>query len=205
MKMRWIFQGDSITDAGRSYDDLSSLGDGYVRHTVQRLQAEYPDIEWDCLNKGISGDRTVDLVKRWDRDCIDLQPDIVSVLIGVNDTARAFDQNMPMTPETFEETYRFLLEELKAKTTAKIVMMEQFLLPGFPQTEPWFADLNAKIHITRRLAREFADVMIPFDGLFAAACLKQPPAFWAQDGVHPSAAGSDWMSERIIEWTRELF
>ena len=170
--MRLLFQGDSITDAGRRQTDTPELGCGYPHYVAGLIREQYPDTEWDFINLGISGDRTKDLLSRWQEDCINLQPGILSILIGINDTWRAFDSNDPTTAGQFEANYRKLLEDVRKNTNAKIIIMEPFLLHDAPNKDDWRDDLNRKIDATRRLAREFADVYIPLDGMFAAASIE---------------------------------
>ncbi|MDD4422035.1 MAG: GDSL-type esterase/lipase family protein, partial [Eubacteriales bacterium] len=129
------------------------------------------------------------LKARWQSDCIELMPDVVSILIGVNDTWHFADKGSWMPHEYFESCYRDILEQVKTKTKARIVMLEQFLLYT-PDKAFFRTDLNPKIDITRALAREFADVYIPLDGIFAAASVGIEPTFWANDGVHPTEEGS---------------
>lgn len=188
--MRILFQGDSITDAGRDRNDPHHLGNGYPQFVAQMLREQFPDKELDFVNLGISGNRTCELVGRWQTDCIDWQPDVVSIMIGINDTWRAFDQNDPTTPEQFEANYRQILTAVKEQTNAKILMLEPYLLHNEPAKDDWRADLNPKIDAARRLAREFADAYIPTDGLMAAASVAESPSHWSGDGVHPNDNGA---------------
>lgn len=188
--MRILFQGDSITDAGRDRSDPHQLGEGYPKYTACLLREHFPGRDLEFLNLGISGNRTCDLVTRWQADCIDLQPDIVSIMIGVNDTWRAFDQNDPTTAEQFEENYRRLLLDIRQKTHARILLLEPYLLRNEPGKDLWRADLDPKIDVTRRLALEFADGYIPTDGLMAAASVEKGPGHWSGDGVHPNEQGA---------------
>lgn len=197
--MRILFQGDSITDMGRDRNDPHHLGNGYPKFVAAMLREQFPDVDLDFVNFGISGNRTCDLVGRWQTDCLDWQPDIVSVMIGINDTWRAFDQNDATTAEQFEANYRQLLTALKEKTTAKIVMIEPYLLHNEPGKDNWRADLNPKIDAVRRLAREFADVYIPTDGLFAAACVDESVTHWSGDGVHPNDNGAKFIAEHYVK------
>ncbi|HHV50368.1 MAG TPA: SGNH/GDSL hydrolase family protein [Candidatus Avimonas sp.] len=202
--MRLLFQGDSITDAGRDRSDIHNLGRGYARFAAEMLREAFPDKEWEFVNLGISGNRTKDLLARCQTDFVDIQPDILSILIGINDTWRAFDSNDPTTPEQFEENYRKVLENVKKHTNAKIIMLEPFLLHNSPDKDNWRGDLNAKIDVVRRLAREFADVYIPLDGLFAAASVEKEPAHWAPDGVHPSEAGAKLIADAYVEAVKKI-
>ncbi|WP_238649676.1 SGNH/GDSL hydrolase family protein [Paenibacillus piscarius] len=184
-----LFQGDSITDCGRNYAEPSSLGVGYALMAGARLGMQYPEKNLTVLNRGISGNRAVDLQARWDRDCLALKPTWVSIYIGINDTWRRFDSGQETTAAEFEASYRDLIERTRQHLEAKLVLVEPFVLPVPEDRKNWRQDLDPKIHVVRELAREYGAVLVPLDGLFAAASVKVEPAFWAADGVHPSPAG----------------
>lgn len=206
-KVKLLFQGDSITDAGRDRSNIRELGHGYAKFAAEMLRNEFPDIEFDFMNTGISGDRAESLKARWDKDAIELQPDVISILIGVNDTWHRDAAGDWMTEEYFESCYRYILSELKAKTNAKIIILEQFLTfvpTGSVHPAEFRADLDRKIQITRKLAREFADVFIPLDGLFAAASIGNSPAKWAADGVHPTEDGAKFIAQYYLEAFKKL-
>jgi len=167
------------------------------------IQALHPGLGLTFLNKGISGNRASDLAARWQVDCLDLKPDWVSILIGVNDCWRRYDSNDPTPPEVFEEHYREILERSKSRGIG-IILCEPFLLPCPPDRAAWREDLDPKIHVARKLAREFAAVFVPFDGIFAAKSILQPPAFWAGDGVHPTLPGHALMASAWIEAVSSL-
>lgn len=190
-----LFQGDSITDCGRNYADASSLGVGYALMAGARLGLQYPEKNLTFINRGISGNRAVDLQERWDRDCLELKPTWVSIYIGVNDTWRWFDSGQETTAAEFEASYRDLIERTKQSLDAKLVLVEPFVLPVPEDRKGWRQDLDPKIHVVRELAREYGAVLVPLDGLFAAASVKAEPAFWAGDGVHPSPAGHALIAE----------
>ncbi len=196
--MKILFQGDSITDAGRNRDDFRDMGPGYPKFASEIIREEHPDIDFEFINLGISGDQTKDLVARWRTDCIDIQPDIVSILIGVNDTWHNAETKTWVTSEVFEGNYRFLLEFIKERTNAKIVLLEQFLLP-VPDKMFFHPDIDEKIRITRKLAREYADAYVPLDGLFAAACVEKDMYHWSDDGVHPNENGSRFIGSLLAE------
>lgn len=196
--MKILFQGDSITDAGRSREDPHILGGGYANYAAEYIREEYPEIEFEFINLGISGNKAEDLLARWEEDAIKIQPDIISILIGINDTwHRAGDRNW-MDNDYFEDCYRKILQALKEKTNAKIIMLEQFLL-YVPDKEYFHIDLDPKIQIVRKLAREYADVFVPLDGLFAAASVDADPTYWAPDGVHPSAEGAKFIAAHYLD------
>ena len=193
--MKILFQGDSVTDCGRVYDDETNLGEGYVKYTVEGLKEALPDADIEFINKGISGNRTCDLVARLQKDFIDIHPDIVTILIGVNDTWRRYDNNDPTTAEQFKENYETVLKKIKTETNARIIMIEPFLIYGMGR-DNYREDLNEKIDVVRMLAREYADCYIPLDGIFASAFVEyEDPSVLSQDGVHPAEEG-----KKLIAW-----
>ncbi len=203
MSIRILFQGDSITDAGRDYNDPKSLGEGYAYYSAKAVSEAFPDTEFEFINRGINGHRAEDLSRRWTKDAIELNPDVVSILIGINDTwHRAAEKNW-VPNEEFEGYYRDLLERLKKETHTKIIMLEQFLL-YVPDKDCFHVDLDPKIQITRKLAREYADVFIPLDGLFAAASVGTAPTEFASDGVHPTKKGAELIAGHYLEAYRKL-
>ena len=197
--MRILFQGDSITDAGRNRADKYDLGEGYPFYAAALIKEKYPDKKFEFINKGVSGDRAELLLARWQEDAINIQPDVISILIGVNDTwHNSAPQTNWMKHEYFEYCYRTILEDVKKNTNAKIIMIEQFLL--YTDDKAYFrTDLAPKIEITRKLAREYADAYIPMDGLFAKASVDKEPTFWAEDGVHPTKAGAQLMASYYLD------
>lgn len=184
-----LFQGDSITDAGRSREDDGELGCGYASLAAAWFTAQYPGHNVRFLNRGISGNRAVDLQARWQADCLALKPDVVSILIGINDTWRRYDRNDPTSTSDFEAAYRHILTLTHRAVNGKIVLCEPFLLPTPPDREAWRVDLDPKIHVVRKLAREFGATLVPLDGLFAQVAACRAPHLWAADGVHPTQAG----------------
>ncbi|MBN1247012.1 MAG: SGNH/GDSL hydrolase family protein [Anaerolineae bacterium] len=184
-----LFQGDSITDAGRSRQDDNDLGRGYPAMVAAWFSALYPEKRVRFINRGISGNRAKDLRERWQRDCLDLHPTLVSILIGINDTWRRYDSGDPTPVEHYEAAYRAVLEVTRDTLQAQIMILEPFSLPIPEDRAAWRADLDPKIAVTRMLAREFGATLVPLDGLFAAAAAQREMGFWLPDGVHPSAAG----------------
>jgi lysophospholipase L1-like esterase len=184
-----IFYGDSITDCGRARDQPTALGHGYVAQIAARLDHLQPDPARILLNRGISGNRIGDLESRLDADVLAHRPALVSVLIGINDTWRAFDRNDPTTTAAFRLGYTRLLTRLRDAGVPRIVLLEPFLLPTPPDRRAWREDLDPKIGVVRDLAVEFDTTFLPLDGLFAAAATRAPAAHWLPDGVHPSPGG----------------
>lgn len=202
-KVKLLFQGDSITDAGRDREDIHNLGNGYPKYAAQFLEDKFPDVEFEFIDLGISGNQTKDLVERLEKDFVDIQPDVVSILIGINDVWHHAAEKDWIPDEVFEERYRTVLTALKEKTNAKIMMMEPFLIPA--EDKLFFReDLYKKIEIERKLAREFADVYMPLDGLLASAYTNDDPLSFATDGVHPTAKGAEYIGKLYAYYISEL-
>lgn len=188
MKKTVLFTGDSVTDCGRNRHDEHSLGSGYPSIIASALEKH---TELVFYNTGVSGSRIRDL----NSDSLQCNPDVLSVLIGVNDVWRRFDQNDSTSPEDFERDYRRFLTLAREKNSAlEIILLEPFIIPApgvkTNATSPeWREDLDPKIHIVRALAVEFNARLIPLDGIFAAASTYAPARFWAADGVHPGING----------------
>ncbi len=193
--MRILFYGDSVTECNRDFSDPSNLGDGYVMYTAESLKNAFEESEIEFLNRGISGNRTIDLVNRLDNDVLAHDPDIVTILIGVNDAWRRFDMNDPTSAEQFRSNYETVLKRIKNETNAKIIMLEPFLIYGMGRDE-YRVDLNEKIDVTRMLAKEYADYYIPLDGILAAASVEYDDiTALSADGIHPAEEG-----KKIIAW-----
>lgn len=194
-----LFQGDSITDCGRNREDHRSLGSGYPLLAAGLFGAAHPGKNVTFLNRGISGNRVKDLSERWDTDCLALEPSVLSVYIGINDTWRRYDADDPTSVESYEEEYRKLLDRAWAVSKPKLVLVEPFVLPHPADREAWREDLDPKIAAVRRIAREYNAAYVALDGLFAQASTKAPCEFWAEDGVHPSPAGHALIAKAWLE------
>ncbi len=190
-----LFQGDSITDCGRYWDDPDNLGDGYVRLLTTMLPDKYPKHEFKFINRGVSGDRVRDLVCRWDKDCIILQPDWLSILVGINDTL--------ITPiRQFEEEYRMLLRRTTNELNSRIILCEPFLI--LEGNNSYREDLNPKIEVVHKLAEEYNTVLVPLDKIFHEDCSLKTPEYWAPDGVHPSHEGHALIAKSWIKYLDEI-
>ena len=182
--MKVLFQGDSITDAGRDRSDPHLLGPGYPKYAAQYIREALPDVEFEFINLGISGDQTANLVARLEQDFIDVGADVVSILIGINDTWHHAATREYLDDAIFEQNYRTVLKAVK-QTGARILMLEPFMLPSTDKMY-YYEDLYKKILVVRKLAREYADEYIALDGLFAEACIHNAPEYYSADGVHPT-------------------
>jgi acyl-CoA thioesterase-1 len=191
---RILFTGDSITDAGRTAEQPFGVN-GYVAMTVARLQAHFASSRMYLFNRGISGNRVSDLLGRLDNDLIELRPTVISIMIGINDTWRRYDSNNPSSIEDYESQFRTILTRIRRELTARVVLIEPFVLHVPADRAAWREDLNPRIDAVRRLAVEFSTDLIPLDGLFAQAATQAPAEFWAHDGVHPSPAGHQLIAQ----------
>ncbi len=199
MKIKLLFQGDSITDAGRNRDDIHDLGGGYPKYAAGYLAEKYPQVDFEFIDLGISGNQTKDLVERLEADFVDIKPDVISILIGINDVWHHAGDKSWIPDDIFEERYRTVLTALKNGTDAKIMIMEPFLIPV--EDKLFFReDLAPKIEIIRKLAREFADVYMPTDGLLCSAFIGDEPTSFAEDGVHPTAKGAEFIGKKYVEY-----
>jgi lysophospholipase L1-like esterase len=184
-----LFQGDSITDSGRR-SDPEGLGDGYARLSVELLRGLHPDSGVTFVNRGISGNRVVDLRARWDDDAIAVKPDLVSVMIGINDTWHRYIGRDLTTTEAYERDYRHILARLRDETPTRFLLIEPFLVPVRPEQWSWREDLDPRIHAVRRLAEEFDAALLSADGLLNQAAREVGGAqLIAVDGVHLTPFG----------------
>ena len=198
-KIKIVFQGDSITDAGRDRRNYHDMGNGYPKYAAELIQKAHPDTEFEFINLGISGNRTCQLFDRLYPDALAFKPDIISVLIGINDVWHRHVANIPTTDEQIEANYRALLQSIKRETEAKIIMLSPYLL-DCEDKERVREDLKPVLPIVRRLAQEFADVYIPLDEHFSQALKTQPrPMFYSDDGVHPNKNGAEFIGKLYSE------
>lgn len=202
-RIKLLFQGDSITDAGRDRNDFHNLGNGYPKYAAGYLRERYPDIDFEFINLGINGNQTKNLVERLQKDFIDIQPDIVSILIGINDVWHHAADKSRISDETFEERYSTVLKAIKGKTNAKIMIMEPFLVPV--EDKLFFReDLAPKIEIIRKFAREYADIYLPTDGLLQSEFIGDDPLSYAADGVHPTDKCADCIGRLYADYISKI-
>ena len=198
--MRFLFQGDSITDAKRDKRTYHDMGNGYPKYATALIKEAFPSADIEFINQGISGNRTGQLFDRLYPDAIAFEPDVISILIGINDIwHRHGSGKVETTDEQIALNYRTILTRLKAQTNAKIVMVAPFLLDN-EEKESWRPEVDRLIGIVRKLADEFADVYIPLDELFAEALKTQPePQFYSGDGVHPIENGAKFIGKLYFD------
>ena len=197
--MKILFQGDSVTDAGRDRSNLADMGEGYPKFASAMIQDSYPDGSFEFVNLGISGNRTEHLVARLESDFIEIQPDIVSIMIGINDVWHHYAHEfVETTDEQFEKNYRIVLDAIKSRTKARILMIQPFLLETVdPAKQELCEELARKQAIVKRLADEYADAYLPLDEVLHSMT-EEEPAYYAADGVHPTPDGACCIGEAYL-------
>jgi len=181
-----LFIGDSITDCGRKEEPLS-LGNGYVSLIARCFAKLYPELR--VTNRGSSGSTSSDLVARWKADCLDIRPTIVSIMIGINDTWRRYDQGMETTIAAFEANYRSILDQTAVGLDASLVLNEPFLLPLCDDLKLWHIDLDPKRRLIRGLANEYGAIFVPLQETLQKAARAGNACEFVVDGVHPTDLG----------------
>jgi len=205
-----LFQGDSITDAGRNKEDNTSnnarsLGTGYVMLTGAALLDKYASLDLKIFNKGISGNKVYQLAERWDKDCLDIKPDVLSILIGVNDIWHKLNGQYNGTVEIYRNDYIALLERTKkALPNVKLIICEPFAVPGVKAVdEKWFPEFYDYQKAAREIADRFGATFIPFQKIYDEAQKQAPGAYWTADGVHASLAGAQLMAQGWLGVVKE--
>jgi lysophospholipase L1-like esterase len=201
-----LFQGDSITDAGRdrnreqNANDPGALGKGYVYLIAAQLLADQAGDGLKIYNRGISGNKVFQLADRWDKDCLMLKPDVLSILIGVNDIWHTLNGNYDGTVEKYEKDYRVLLGRTRKELPkVQLVICEPFVLRCGAVNDKWFPEFDKYRAVSRKMAKEFNALFVPFQSMFDNAVKQAPPSHWAGDGVHPTMAGAYLMGQ---EWLK---
>ncbi len=189
-----VFQGDSITDSMRSQNlelpPNQELGFGYVTLAAAELLEQSPEKHWKIYNRGVSGNRIVDLYARWKRDALNLKPDILSILVGVNDTWHEFHSRNGVEPERYEQFYRILLDWTRRELPETIIiLMEPYVLPFGAVAASWLPEMAERGKITKKMSEEFGTVFIPLQSILNDALKRASQEYWLKDGVHPTLAG----------------
>lgn len=207
--MKILFQGDSITHAFRKEEELNpafQLGNGYVFLAASRLDARFPDRGLQFFNRGVCGDGVNRLRARWQGDALDLAPDCLSLLLGVNDTVNAMNGTENLSDEEFAHIYSTLISEFVGKyPEAKVILLEPFLLETGAVTAEWKDHLRPRQAFVREFAAREGYNFIPLQGIFDAARDRAPAAFWAWDGIHPTHAGFQLIADAWLAATNGWF
>lgn len=200
-----LFQGDSITDWYRKRDirgsnDPQALGSGYALLTAAGLLYKHPKKNLQCFNKGISGNGVRDLEARWDTDCLSLKPNVLSILIGVNDYSLRMRDPGSGNAATFREAYQRLLDRTFAVLpNLKLIIAEPFAVNGLIHvTDAWFPGFDEYRNVAKEMAEKYNAAFIPLQGIFEKAQKAAPASYWAGDGVHPSIAGAQLMADNWL-------
>lgn len=209
-----LFQGDSITDADRSRTNDLSMGCGYPTFVSGHLGAAYPH-QYKFYNRGIGGHRVVDLYARIKADMINLKPDYMSILIGINDVWHEIGGHNGVDADKFEMVYGWMIEELLRELPGlKLMLLEPFVLPGcstrnneeFPNRWEYFrTETDLRRAAVKRLAEKYNLVFVPLQDRFDAANADAPAdGYWLSDGVHPTAAGHELIKQAWLEGFAKL-
>ena len=201
---RILFQGDSITDGnrGRSSDPNHILGHGYAFIIAAKYGSDFAGLDLNFMNRGVSGNKVTDLQARWTKDTLELKPDVLSILVGVND-----NNGVPM--DQFEQNYDKLLTDTKAALpNIRLVLCEPFGLPvgGKKATwDAWYSGIKQRQEIVARLATKHHAALVKFQHVFDEACKKAPAEHWIWDGVHPTYSGHQLMADEWIKTVKEFW
>ncbi len=197
-----LFQGDSITDAGRDRNQpaanhAAALGRGYPMLTAAAVLAEHPQLNLKVLNRGISGNKVPDLEARWQADCLDLKPAVLSILIGVNDIWHKLNGKYDGTPEVYRDSFAALLQRTReALPNLTLVICEPFVLRCGAVNDTWFPEFETRRAFAEQVAKEANALWVPFQKKFDEAVAGgTAPNYWAADGVHPTPAGHALMAQ----------
>ncbi len=196
-----LFQGDSITDANRKRKIYESLGEGYVMMTAAWISAQHPEFGAKFINRGEGGNRIRDLKTRWKKDCLDLKPDLVSILVGINDAHGKPCWSAPTSLESFEADYRGIVEQTLRLGEVQIVLMEPFLLPSNPNYAKTDHVLAPMVEVVKNLSKEFKTLLLPLNDIFMKAFSEKNKYHWSVDGVHPTLAGHALIAQ---SWIKEV-
>jgi len=203
-----LFQGDSITDIGRSRENqdanvAAALGGGYVFYIAGMLLERHAGSNLAVYNRGLSGNRVTNLAERWQTDTLALEPTVLSILIGVNDTWHGTAKGTPaggVPLDRYEQIYRRILTDARDGLPGlKLVLCDPFVLPCGAVDEKWFPEFTERRGIVKNLANEFDAVFVPFQDAFDNALQRAAPESWAGDGVHPTIAGHMLMAKTWVQ------
>ncbi len=207
-----LFQGDSITECSRDKGAPNSMGQGYAYLTAASMGVDYPN-EYVFYNRGISGNRIVDLYARIKADFINLKPDYASIYIGVNDTWHEIGSKNGVETKKFEKFYTMLIEEVKAALPdIKLILISPFVIEGTATVDPenpqkfqlFEKDVAEKAEVTKKMAEKYGLPLIELQPVFDDACKKAPADYWTRDGVHPTASGHELIKRLWLDAFNEI-
>ncbi|MGC4038787.1 MAG: SGNH/GDSL hydrolase family protein [Chitinophagaceae bacterium] len=202
-----LFQGDSITDGNRARNNDWNhvMGHGYQYIISSKLWYDFPKRGFHFFNRGISGNKITDLAARWQTDTLDIKPDLLSILIGINDVSKFIEGDNNFTAVEYESGYRTLLQQtLHTLPGIQLVLCEPFVLPVGRVKDKWqqYADeVKKRGEIVQKLSTEFNAIFVPFQDAFNKALSRAEADYWIWDGIHPMPAGHELMA---IEWMKAV-
>ena len=197
-----LFQGDSITDAHRKKEDKEAnspagLGSGYPVLAAAGLLKKFPGKGLHIYNRGISGNKVYQLAERWDADCLELKPTVLSILVGVNDFWHTLVNGYKGTLKTYQDDYKTLLDRTKQQLPElKLIIGEPYAVIGVKAVDAsWYPAFNDYRQAAKEIAESYGAVFIPYQAIYDKALQSAPGSYWTADGVHPSLAGAQLMAE----------
>jgi len=202
-----LFQGDSITDGnrGRNADPNHIMGHGYAFSIASRVGADFPTSGFNFYNRGISGNKVTDLKNRWQEDALNIKPDVLSILVGINDAALLVSK--PTLEEKdfdrFESAYRDILQQSKqVKPGILLVLCLPFVFPNIKNKGDDYRNAISKLsERVKKLSVEFNAVMVDFPAVFDKAIKTAPVEYWIWDGIHPTVPAHELMAR---EWIKQV-
>ena len=205
-----LFQGDSITDCGRVRDNARSvsqaLGQGYPTLIAARVKNNDWSKKYNFINRGISGDRVVDLYARWKRDALNLRPDVISILIGVNDTWHEQNYGNGVEPERYDRFYRMLMDWTKeALPGTRMILLEPFVLKFGFVTDAWVSEIDIRRQMVKKIAEDYGAVFVPLQEIISEkAAEAADPEIVLADGVHPTLFGHQIIADQYLKYAGDL-
>ena len=205
-----LFQGDSITDCGRATCGgagypMYDLGPGYAGIIATSLLGNEPEKNWTIYNRGVSGHRIVDLYARWKKDAINLNPDIISILIGINDVGHEFAHTNGVEADRFDSFYRMLLDwSREHNPNVKFILMAPFVFDFGYANNDWTPIVQERGKIVEKIAQDYNAIFIPLQDIFNEALKKAPKEYWVVDGVHPTNAGHQLIVKAWLEAAKDI-
>lgn len=201
-----LFQGDSITDAGRKKDstdvnNAAALGAGYAMIAASGLLFNYADKNLKIYNRGISGNKVYQLAERWQKDALDIKPNVLSILVGVNDFWHTLTNGYKGTIKTYNDDLRALLDKTRQNLPGvKLIIGEPYAVKGIKAVdEKWYPAFDDYRKSARDIADSYNAVFIPYQSIYDKAQKSAPGVYWTGDGVHPTLAGAHLMAHAWLE------
>lgn len=205
-----LFQGDSITDAGRKKDSLevnnaAALGSGYAMIAASGLLFNYADKNLKIYNRGISGNKVYQLADRWQKDALDIKPNVLSILVGVNDFWHTLTNGYKGTIQTYNNDLKALLDKTKQNLpNVKLIIGEPYAVKGIKSVdEKWYPAFDEYRKSAREIADSYDAVFIPYQSIYDKAQKSAAGVYWTGDGVHPTLAGAHLMAHAWLEAVKE--